>query len=210
MRPAPIDPPEIWNRLWADFSGDVGWDVGANCGQTIPVMQTRFNQIYAFEPARECDEYLDAFHGISVYPIALSDTNEDIELIALPDKIDTGQLVTAGTHGMEWSPALEKDGLIRKVPSCTVDHMIEACGLKPPNFMKIDTEGHELKILFGARQTLATHRPDLLIEFHSPELHDSCKTLLEQYDYNVETVRHPHYRPGTTLWFSHGWFRARQ
>lgn len=210
MKPAPIDPPEIWPRLWEDFGGDVGWDIGANCGQTIPVMQAKFNQVYAFEPAEECWPYLKAFEGhYSWLPIALSDTNDDLSLIALPDKIDTGQLVTAGTHGMEWDPDLP-EALIRTVPAYTVDWMIASKGLEAPDFMKIDTEGHELKVLFGARQTLAVHRPDLLIEFHSPSLHDSCQTLLEQFDYKVETVRHPHYRPGTHMWFSHGWFRARQ
>jgi FkbM family methyltransferase len=211
MKPAPIDPPEIWNKLWDGFHGDVGWDVGANCGQTIPIMRDHFQQVYAFEPAQECWEHLDSFTGgrYSWFPIALSDTDEDIQLIALPDKIDTGQLVTAGTHGMEWDPDLPT-ALIRAVPAHTVDHMIEEKGIEAPDFMKIDTEGHELKILFGARQTLAIHRPDLLIEFHSPELHDSCQTLLEQYGYKIETVRHPHYRPGSPMFFAHGWFRARQ
>jgi FkbM family methyltransferase len=210
VKPAPIDPPEIWPRLWEDFSGDVGWDIGANCGQTIPVMQARFNQVYAFEPAEECWPYLTDFKGhYAWFPVALSDTNNDLDLIALPDKIDTGQLVTAGTHGMEWDPDLPT-ALIRTIPAHTVDYMIEVKGLEAPNFMKIDTEGHELKVLFGARKTLAVQRPDLLIEFHSPQLHDSCQTLLEHYDYKIETVRHPHYRPGTPMWFAHGWFRARQ
>lgn len=210
MKPAPIDPPEIWNILWEDFEGDVGWDVGANCGQTVPIMQQRFNQVYAFEPAEECWDYLAGFDGHYTWlPIALSDTNEEIKLIALPDKIDTGQLVTAGTHGMEWDPDLP-EALTRTIPAYTVDHMITEKGIEPPDFMKIDTEGHELKVLFGARQTLAVRRPDLLIEFHSPALHDSCQTLLEQYGYKIETIRHPHYRAGTPMFFTHGWLRARQ
>lgn len=210
MKPASIDPPEIWHRLWDGFEGDVGWDVGANCGQTVPIMQERFNQVYAFEPAAECWEYLQQFEGhYSWLPIALSDDNDEIELIALPDKIDTGQLVTAGTHGMEWNADVP-DALRRAVPAYTVDHMVESKKIEPPDFMKIDTEGHELKVLFGARQTLAVRRPDLLIEFHSPTLHDSCQTLLEQYGYKVETVRHPHYPSGTAMWFTHGWLRARQ
>jgi FkbM family methyltransferase len=210
VKPAPIDPPEIWNKLWGDFQGNVGWDIGANCGQTVPTMLTRFEQVYAFEPAEECWDHLRQFGGnYAWFPIALSDHDDDLQLIALPDKIDTGQLVTAGTHGMEWNPDLP-EALIRTVPAHTVDFLVNEGALEPPNFMKIDTEGHELRVLFGARQTLAVHRPDLLVEFHTPALHDSCQTLLEQFDYKIETVRHPHYRPGSPMFFTHGWLRARQ
>jgi hypothetical protein len=33
-----------------------------------------------------------------------------------------------------------------------------------PDFIKIDVEGHELAVLRGGRQTLATHKPTLLVE----------------------------------------------
>jgi FkbM family methyltransferase len=209
VKPAPIDPPEIWTKLWYRFEGGTGWDVGANCGQTLPIMLDRFDQVYAFEPAAECLPWLHQYDGVTVLPIAVSDTDEDIDLIALPDKIDTGQLVTAGTHGMEWNPE-RGDALSRTVVARTVDSLVVEDELIPPDFMKIDTEGHELRVLFGAKKTLAMSRPDLLIEFHSPSLHDSCETLLESYGYTCETVRHPHYRPGTPMYFTHGWLRAWQ
>lgn len=210
MKPAAIDPPEIWHRLWDGFDGSLGWDIGANCGQTVPVMLERFDQVIAFEPAEECWPYLREFDGnFTFLPLALSDRDDQIDLVELPDKIDTGQLVTAGTAGMEWNPD-RPDARLRTVLCHTVDHLISEGALAAPDFMKIDTEGHELRVLFGARQTLAVRRPDLLIEFHSPELHGSCQTLLEQYGYRCETVRHPHYRKGTPMYFTHGWLKARQ
>lgn len=209
MKPAAIDPPEIWATLWNGFEGDIGWDIGANCGQTVPIMLENFNQVIAFEPAEECWPYLETFVGnVAWLPIALSDRDDHIDLVALPDKIDTGQLVTAGTTGMEWDPR-RPDAALRTVISRTVDSLISERALHAPDFMKIDTEGHELRVLFGARQTLAVHRPDMLIEFHSPELHDSCQALLEQYGYQCQTIRHPLYRPGSPMWLQHGWLRAK-
>lgn len=213
MKPAPIDPPEIWSALWDGFSGGVGWDVGANCGQTVPIMCDRFTQVHAFEPAEECWPYLEDLAGdytqrFHLHRIGLSDTDADVDLIALPDKIDTGQLVTAGTHGMEWNPDHES-GLIRTIACRTVDNLLRDDHLPAPDFMKIDVEGHEMKVLFGAKRTLAVAKPDLLIEFHSPLLWSQVTGLLDGFGYTVDTVRHPHYTPHSDMWSTHGWVRGR-
>ena len=45
----------------------------------------------------------------------------------------------------------------------TIDHQV-ALGYKPPEFIKIDVEGHELQVLQGARETLKRYRPTLIFE----------------------------------------------
>lgn len=94
MKPAPIDPPEVHEHLWDGYSGNIGWDIGANCGQTLIEMKSRFTEVHAFEPAEECWPYLEKFNGVNLHKVALSDVNSDITLVELADKIDTGQLVT--------------------------------------------------------------------------------------------------------------------
>jgi FkbM family methyltransferase len=47
----------------------------------------------------------------------------------------------------------------------TLDEMIED-GFPVPQFVKIDTEGHEFDVLRGAERTLRCHRPELLVEMH--------------------------------------------
>lgn len=211
MKPAPADPPEVVDILWSNATGAVGWDVGANCGQTIGFMLDRFQNVVAFEPAEECWPYLDKLAdehpNLTVEHIGLSDEDADIDLIALPDKIDTGQLVTAGTHGMEWNPD-SSSGLIRTVRCRTTDSLTRRKKFPPPDFLKIDVEGHELKVLFGAKRTLAINRPALLIEFHSQSLHADLLAFLDSFGYHSDTIRHPHYPTNSDMWKTHGWIKA--
>ncbi len=209
MKPAPIDPPEIHHTLWDGFSGTTGWDIGANCGQTLTAMLSRFSNVVAFEPATECWTYLERHlgrPGLVIHDYAISDHDGEIQLAALPDKIDTGQLVTPGTHGMEWSPDVP-EAVARTVVARTVDSLAEEIGF--PDFMKIDVEGHEKHVLLGAAETVAEHHPAMLIEFHTPDLHDFCVARLLGAGYtDIEIVRHPHYPADSHMWHQHGWLRA--
>jgi FkbM family methyltransferase len=216
MRPAPTDPPEVENYLWHGWSGNIGWDVGANCGQSIPKMAARFKRVVAFEPADECAPYLDEimkFKGDTVtwYPYALSDQDGDIVLIDIPDKINTGQLVSYEAEGMEYD-ARAQGGSERIVEGRTIDSLVGEWD-QAPDFLKIDVEGHELKILHGALETLQAYGPGLLIEIHSTQLGEDIGFLLEHLEYDVETVRHPHYIPGSGMedrYNVHFWYKAKR
>lgn len=207
MKPAPIDPPEIHPTLWAGIGGTIGYDIGANCGQSLSEMTRRFTQVYAFEPATEALQLLNTWSNrVTILPVAVSDTDENVTLAAIPDKIDTGQLITPGTHGMEWSAQIPA-ATARSVTARRIDSLIEQ--IPPPDFMKIDVEGHERHVLAGAARTLATHRPDLLIEFHNHELWRTCLRVLDGHGYTqTATIRHPHYTRDSQMYHNHGWIRA--
>lgn len=211
IRPAPIDPPQIHYRLWDGFEGKEGWDIGSNVGQSLQEMTSRFTHVTAFEPAQECLEFLEPWADrVTIKPIAVSNFDGTIQLAALPDKIDTGQLVTPGTHGMEWSVDWTKEHpaeIVRDVPALRVDTLVEQ--IPPPDFWKIDVEGHEMHVLAGAEQTIVDYMPNMLIEFHNPELYDDCRECLRQHGYtDIETVRHPHYAYNSEMWHTHGWLRV--
>lgn len=206
MKPAPPDPPEINASLWGKVRpGNIGWDVGANCGQTIPFMRARFETVVAFEPAVECLPFL-ARYPVDVRAFAVSDVDGTVDLAVLPDKIDTGQLCTFGTVGMEWD--LTQPGTdLRTVRCLTLDTLAKSLG--PPDFIKVDVEGHEAKVLAGAANLLTEEKPDWLIEFHAPELLEYCQNALHGFGYTTDVVRHPHYARGSTMWHQHGWICAR-
>lgn len=207
ISPAPIDPPEIDDTQWRGFTGDIGWDVGSNCGQSLPRMMERFSQVHAFEPAWEALEYLYATgvdtERVTIWPVALSDRTGPVSLGVAADKIDTGQLVTADITNMEWDNTHVR---LRQIPGITAADMAALAG--PPDFLKIDVEGHEMAVLEGARSVLAEHHPDLLIEIHSVELGNQAVMLLSDYEYRIEEIRHPYYSEGSPFWMGHYWIRA--
>lgn len=213
-RPSVPDPAEISFQLWRGFGGKEGWDVGGNCGQTILDMVWSFDHVTSFEPSPDSFEAAQltvrTHHlNASLLNIALSDRDGEL-ILAYPaqEQKETGQLVTIGTRGMEWepedweAPELEKVTVAcRKADSVAAERDI-------PDFMKVDTEGHELHVLLGAQQILARGKTDILLEFHTPQNHQACQVMLETFDYAVEVVRHPHYAPESHMWHQHGWLRA--
>ena len=210
ITPAVPDPPELDDILWNGFDiQDVSFDVGANCGQTLDRIKNFSDVVVAFEPAREAYEYLRAHYahrmGVILTDFAVTSHDGYVDLMAAPSKISTGQLVTHGTEGMEWSEDEMANGVIRTLAATSLDSFAEVKGLYP-GFIKIDVEGHEGEVLRGASKVLE-RQPQMLIEVHSEQLGEFIKNLLEDR-YYLALVRHPHYQPGSLLWRTHFWYRC--
>lgn len=211
ITPAVPDPPELDDVLWRGFEiVDVAYDVGANCGQTLDRIKDFSNKVVAFEPAAEAFEYLQAHYagreGIVLSDLAVTSHDGTVDLMAAPSKIETGQLVTHGTEGMEWSEDEMANGVVRTLPATSLDRYALNSGLWP-DFIKIDVEGHEGEVLRGASQVIAVKQPCMLIEVHSEQLGGFIGELLDSR-YYLDLVRHPHYVPGSLLWRTHFWYRA--
>jgi FkbM family methyltransferase len=204
LKPAGMDPPEIQDRLWAGLGGEVGWDIGANAGQSVPRMRMAARRVLCFEPAVESYEVLERSwrgnDGISFRNIAVSDHDGEVELSVQDEPISSGQLVSPG---LEWQAV--HAGQFRLVPCRTADSLAREYG--KPDFIKVDTEGHELKVLQGAAGLLA-RGTDWLIEFHSPELLNDCQIVFLHAGYTPFIIRHPHYEPDSRNWHQHGWLKA--
>jgi FkbM family methyltransferase len=214
------DPPEIDNRMWQGWKGELAFYVGANCGQHFARLTATFSRIFAFEPnpdslevARHIAKQIRS-QKIDVLQLAVSDHDGRVQLANLigTRQERTGQWVTPGTSGMEWDPGITEwnnEAKVQKisVPCATLDSL--SLSLGPPDFVVIDTEGHEWLIVQGAGRLLTETRPGFLIEFHTPENHDSIRKVFDGHGYWTETIRHPHYPPQTLMWYQHGWLRAK-
>ncbi|MEX2582353.1 MAG: FkbM family methyltransferase [Gemmatimonadota bacterium] len=81
---------------------------------------------------------------------------------------------------------LSDDGTI-EVETLSLDAF---CGLRglQPDFIKIDTEGAEVRVLEGARRTLLAHRPAIVLSTHGSELHRECITILRGLGYRLAPI----------------------
>jgi hypothetical protein len=88
------------------------------------------------------------------------------------------------------------------VASITLDTLLERYG--PPDFIKIDTEGHEVEVLRGGARLFAEHHPAIIVEVHRAENGPLVRELLAGYD--LTELRHSAgVRQGGPTWLNHFW-----
>lgn len=157
------DPPEIWD-LYRTLTGRLAFDVGANGGMTTELLVGGFGKVVAFEPASESFAALLELHernsDIAPVPFAVSDHGGSVELYETTKAMgDYGELVSDVPALAAWG---ERTGS-RVVPATTLDDAAKVWGL--PDFVKIDTEGHELPIVEGGSKVFESG-PRFVIEVH--------------------------------------------
>jgi len=159
--------------------GGVFLDVGANFGYYTAVAARhagQAGQVYAFEPEPTIFRKLSAWvsHGrvsqVRCLNVALSDEAGTIQLYVPP----------AWLHNHDASVFPYCDGMTELVaPRTTIDEFLRSNPLERVDLMKLDVEGHEWEVLWGARHTLQSGRiKNLLCEFN-PQFGDQCKYDLD-------------------------------
>ncbi len=169
--------------------GDVVYDIGANIGLYTRLMRQWFDAsyLYAFEPMLENRELLEENVRLGkmqsvceISALALSDKpgREELQI----DDMNSGSAVLNSISGGKASSGREHFGLPPKTETVeleTLDAFVRRAGVRPPNMMKIDTEGAEVKILIGGAETIRTHKPRMAIALHGK---DKAKGTLEQLE----------------------------
>jgi FkbM family methyltransferase len=145
------------------------WDIGANVGSWmlfLAGLSEPFGRIICFEPDATNRRLLELniarnqLRNVQLMPLAMSSESGTATFRSDPITGSTGSLETGASFiGEHYGQATVEI----TVEVRTVDGLV-AEGAPPPDFMKIDVEGHEWKVLQGGRQTLAAHRPLLLME----------------------------------------------
>lgn len=153
--------------------GDVIFDVGANFGYYSCKLAQHLRQqgeLHAFEPCQANAERL-------AENVRLNGYDECIRIVpqGITDKVGFGVMVTvAGNSGANYLVA--GDGVTRLT---TLDCYCAEQGVQHVAFIKLDVEGHEVKALRGAVQTLSRWKPVLLVEVNPPTLSRAGATVQE-------------------------------
>jgi FkbM family methyltransferase len=157
----------------------VVWDVGANCGLVSYLLAstTAAVKVVSFEPNTRmhllCCSALKPFSNTSCLGIALSDREGETDIF-----------VPRGASTMGTMQPVKSDQIGQHLQiSCAAGDDLLSKGVVPaPDVIKIDTEGHELVVLQGLRETIRRHRPIIFLEHISLTDADILGSLPDDYE----------------------------
>ena len=124
-------------------------DIGANVGLWSRDLVKYFDQVIAFEPVamfRECLEKNVTASNISVESVALGDSEGQVRMI-----------ITEGNTGHTHVDPASTNGDTRII-------RLDSLNLQNVDYIKIDCEGFEYRVLQGAKETIQRCRPVVVIE----------------------------------------------
>jgi FkbM family methyltransferase len=157
--PFGIDYQNDISRLCELYGGsiDVFFDIGANVGQTSVTALANFTgaRIIAFEPdSTTFHALIKNIHNSRFQPfnLALSDKSGEAHFF------DYGALATSNSlvEDSQYAARARHPATVRTVKCDTLDDFCIAHGIERIDVLKIDTEGHELAVLQGAKKMLAS------------------------------------------------------
>jgi len=131
-------------------------DIGANVGLWSRDLVQHFDQVIAFEPVamfRECLSRNVTASNLEVQSVALGDQEGQVRMI-----------ITEGNTGHTHVDPASQDGdtTIIRLDSLELDNV---------DYIKIDCEGFEYRVLQGAKETMQRCRPVVVIEQKPHEMY---------------------------------------
>jgi FkbM family methyltransferase len=164
------------------FRGGIFYDVGASIGlYSIPmaaVCQRSGGYVRAFEPVPQNLRRLEA----QIVENTLSEWLH-VEGIALSDQMGaaTMELCDKGKPG---NAKITGDGSVQ-VEVTTLDEVWKRCDCELIEFIKIDTEGWDAKIIEGGEAAIRHCRPNLLVEFNRERMNNNGIAIEPAWDFLV-------------------------
>ena len=143
---------------------DVVLDVGANIGCTTLLFSELGSVVHGFEPLGKTFTLLkrnietNQRSNVVVHHCALGDENKNSEIYFSDTNRSMAFVLDRTTRDDSQTAAIR----VRRL-----DDMLPELGVPQINFVKIDVEGYEMRVLNGARATLAKHKPVVEMEFNA-------------------------------------------
>lgn len=162
-------------------------DIGANIGYNT-MMFSDYGPVVSFEPAfheivKLNVEANELRYPVQVIPCALSD-EKTMSTIHFPSKgCESNTRINYGGTSFNLDDDMRGEGI--EVHCERLDDIYTGT----PSLMKIDVEGHELKVLKGAEETIKKHKPAILIEIHNFSKDHDVHKFMESLGYGMPERR---------------------
>jgi FkbM family methyltransferase len=155
-------------------------DIGANHGvYSLPMARLvgPTGQVFAYEPGSETRALLKRSRELN------GAVNLTISSFALSDGERDGRLVLGGSSELN---ALGDSGPGESVHITSLDSEYAARAWPSPDFIKIDAEGEEERIVSGGHNVLARHSPLVMFEIKAGEkVNEHLRTLFPSIGYRL-------------------------
>lgn len=167
-------------------AGGVFFDVGAQAGY-YSLLASRLvgptGRVVAFEPDARNLGYLREH-------LRLNDaTNVTVIEAAVADAAGSeGFAAERSGFGGALSETAAASGGTVTVRTVTLDGLVGSGAVPAPDYLKIDVEGAELRVLRGAAKILRASRPTIFLAVHTPDLERLCRETLTTLGYTLQPI----------------------
>jgi FkbM family methyltransferase len=162
-------------------------DIGANIGYHTLCMAKLVGphgQVFAFEPVPWAAEKLqrnlslNEFHNVTVERLALTDHAAPSELLALY----ASWPVSPGGQDTSLHPIHGGRNTLQSTRVATLDEYVTSHRIDTVNFLKIDVDGYEYKVIRGAREVIGRDKPAMIVELSDYTLREHGDRLDDLID----------------------------
>jgi FkbM family methyltransferase len=153
--------------------GDVVWDVGANVGLYSSIFAQiagPSGRVVAWEPSavnlQRLNDRVAALSNVTVMPVGLGDREGTVLFEQGDDPLGASSKIIDRPVDPSGSSSVQL---------LVGDQAVRSGAIAIPNVIKVDTEGYELDVLRGLRQTLRLHQVRAVcVEVHFGILNERC------------------------------------
>lgn len=167
------------DKYWKISSGDTVLDIGSSYGAYALTACAMGARVYAFEPEKTVFVDLEKNIELNNWKNKCFPYN-----IGFWDKESSVNMKSYAPHWPEFSITSDYD-------MTTLDKFVEDKNINKIDWIKIDVEGAEEKVILGGLNTLKKFKPKLIVECHvflDKNLKDKITKLLNYLDYQLEEV----------------------
>jgi FkbM family methyltransferase len=161
--------------------GFICYDLGASIGYLSLLMARKAKMVYAFEPAAHASEEIrkhaaaNHFDNITIVPNPVSDAARTVRFTQ-----------NANTYGSRIAEGESKWPTV-ELSTITLDQFVSSN--PAPDFIKIDVEDEEARVLEGARSILKMRKASICCELHSEKSARGVHQILSEYGYRITDLQ---------------------